>query len=186
MWNVSSPWTVAGSSVRLPAASERMGRPAASVKETAPELRSDDDVQFGGGEDEGRRAHGELPAGGEGGIGKNVERGAGEEIGGAREGHADDAVGEELDAEIAGVEVEGEAVGLAVHLRRRCGNGWRRRGCMKSESGEAERGGKNCGLCCGSELHEESLRCTPTHSAKNAEWMGHPAPGFAQYNCVQV
>ena len=51
----------------------------------------DDDVQFGGGEDEGRRAFGELPAGGEGGIGKDVERGAAEEAGGAREGHADDA-----------------------------------------------------------------------------------------------
>ena len=118
----------------------------------------DDDVQFGSGEDEGRRPLSELPAGGEGGIGNNVERGAAEEIGGARKGHADDAVGEELDAEIAGVEVEGEAVGLAVHLRRRCRSGWRRLGCMKRECGEAERGCENCGLCCGSELHEESVR----------------------------
>src|SRR5208282_1982692 len=39
MWNWSSPWTVAGSRVRLPDVSERMGRPAASAKETAPELR---------------------------------------------------------------------------------------------------------------------------------------------------
>jgi hypothetical protein len=54
-------------------------------------------------------------------------RGAAEEIGGFGEGHSDDRVGEELDAEIAGVEVEGEAIGLAVHLgwgyrlHRRCG-----------------------------------------------------------------
>ncbi len=42
--------------------------------------------------------------------------------GGLGEGDADDSVGEELDAEIAGVDVEGEAIRLAVHLHRRSGS----------------------------------------------------------------
>ena len=82
----------------------------------------DDDLQFGGGEDEGGGTLGELPAGGHGVMGNDVDGGAAEEIGGAGEGDADDGVGEELNAEIAGVDVEGEAIRLAVHLHRRSGS----------------------------------------------------------------
>ena len=91
----------------------------------------DDDLEFGGGEDDGCGAFGELPTGGHGVVGNDVDGGAAEEAGGFGEGDADDGVGEELDAEIAGVEMEDEAIGLAVHSR------W---SCMKSECGEAESG----------------------------------------------
>ena len=50
-------------------------------------------------------------------MGNNVDGVAAEEAGGFGEGNADDGVGEDLNAEIAGVEMEDEAVGLTVYGR---------------------------------------------------------------------
>ena len=80
--------------VRLPAASERMGRPAASAKETAPEHAVDDDLQVGGGEtmDAGRWASFQPVV--MASWGTDVDGVASEEAGGLGESNADDGVAE--------------------------------------------------------------------------------------------
>ena len=95
-----------------------MGRPAASAKETAPELRLTMTCSLAvvRTKDAGRSAsfqpvvrEGLGRTSSEARLKKPAER--------AKATRTTD-VGEELDAEIAGVEVEDEAVGLAVHASR--------------------------------------------------------------------